>query len=61
MWLFPITDLHDVMAYALPPAESRNLDVFVTSERILNQDFFKLVLFELRAVLQKYARRGGTA
>jgi len=56
-----MTDLHDVMAYALSLAESCNLDVFATSERILSHHFFNVVLLELRAVLKKNAGRGGTA
>jgi hypothetical protein len=61
MGLFPITDLYNVMAYALSLAQSRNLNIFATSERILSQHFLKFVLLELRAVLEKYARRGRTA
>ena len=54
--LFPVTDLHDVMARSLPLAESGHFDVFVCAEGILNQHFFKLGLLEFRAVLESDPR-----
>ena len=60
VWLFPIADLHEVMAHALTLAESRNLDVFTRAERVLGQHFFNFGLLEFRAVLERNSRRGGT-
>ena len=58
--LFPITDLHEVMAYALTLAKGRNLDVFARAKRVLGQYFCNFGLLEFRAVLERKSRRGGT-
>ena len=58
--LFPVTDLHDVMAHALSLAEGRDLDVFADAERVLGQYFFDFGLFEFCAVLEGNSRRRGT-
>lgn len=58
MGLFPIADLHEVMAYALTLAEGRNLDVFARAERVLGQHLFIFGLLEFRAVLERNPRRG---
>jgi hypothetical protein len=58
--LFPVTDLHEVMAYALTLAKSRNLDVLTRPKRVLRQHFCNFGLLEFRAVLERNSRRGGT-
>jgi hypothetical protein len=54
--LFPIADLYEVMAHALPLAESRNLDVFARAERVLGQHLFYFGLLEFCAVLERNPR-----